>query len=314
MRDLIEAELDELLDRDEGELALLYRYHMGFCERDGRRAKPKGKYIRPIICLSICDGLGGDAAKAAPAAAAIELVHRTTLIFDDIQDGGLERNGQPTVHAIWGVNQAINAALALSAFSRLALFELQIAPVTRIKIQQVLENVVLDLCWGQFHDIEFEKSYPGQWEYYEMIAGKSAALFGASCEIGALCSQPERALAARDFGYNLGMIFQMRDDFLGVWGEETGKTLNDLIERKRSLPVVLALEKDPARVKAWLSRKGDVDTMRRWMEKQGIREAMRRLEDGYSKKAAEALDNLALLTPMQKNLEDLLGGQLTRRV
>ncbi|GAH51757.1 unnamed protein product, partial [marine sediment metagenome] len=85
-------------------------YHMGFCDRDGNPSdSSKGKYLRPLFCIAMCAGLGGDPEQAIPAAAALELVHRTSLIFDDIQDKGQERNNQPTVWAIWGANQTINA-------------------------------------------------------------------------------------------------------------------------------------------------------------------------------------------------------------
>ncbi|GAH42784.1 unnamed protein product, partial [marine sediment metagenome] len=153
-------------------------YHMGFCDRDGKPASSsKGKYLRPLFCIAMCAGLGGDPEQAIPAAAALELVHRTSLIFDDIQDKGQERNNQPTVWAIWGADQAINAGLALSSHARLALHRLTLRNVPAEKvlgISSVLENAVIDLCHGQYMDISFvDAPTVSVKDYLRMVRGKT---------------------------------------------------------------------------------------------------------------------------------------------
>ncbi|GAJ01988.1 unnamed protein product, partial [marine sediment metagenome] len=152
-RSRVEEELREILVKGSTPLLglnTMNAYHMGFCDREGNPSNSsKGKYLRPLFCLSMCAGLGGDPEQAIPAAAALELTHRTSLIFDDIQDKGKERNNQPTVWATWGADQAINAGLALSCHARLALHRLTIRNVPSEKvlgIQSVLENAVIDLC------------------------------------------------------------------------------------------------------------------------------------------------------------------------
>lgn len=81
-------------------LDTMYCYHMGFRDREGNPSNnAKSEYLHPLICITMCAGLGGDPEQAIPAVAALELIHRTSLIFDDIQDKGKERNNQPTLWA-----------------------------------------------------------------------------------------------------------------------------------------------------------------------------------------------------------------------
>ncbi|KKL77668.1 hypothetical protein LCGC14_2032570, partial [marine sediment metagenome] len=120
-RGQIEQELREVLGMADthGGIDVMLGYHMGFCNPEGTAAElPKGKYLRPALSLAMCSALGGVAAHALGAAASIELAHRASLIFDDIQDQGKERNKRPTVWTVWGPEQAINAGLALSCFAR----------------------------------------------------------------------------------------------------------------------------------------------------------------------------------------------------
>ena len=303
-------------------LERMYGYHMGFCDRDGQPANPKGKYLRPALCLVICDGLGGDPEKALPAAASLELIHRTSLIFDDIQDRGVERNGQPTVWNIWGADQAINAGLALSCYGRLALQRMTIPKTQVLAIHSLLERAVINLCWGQYHDLSFIDDRKVQTrDYLGMVTEKTAALFGAACEIGAICAEsyPGRPRAGfhnisdvREFGIQLGLAFQIHDDYLGIWGDEVvvGKTANDLEEKKRSLPVVMGLEKDPEQMGAWLSQEiitsQDACIIRSWMESRGIPNKVSVLEKKYALQARILLSGLKLKQKQQDEIEELL--------
>lgn len=266
-------------------------YHLGFCDREGNPAAgSKGKYLRPLFCLAVCAGLGGDIQKALPAAASLELIHRTTLVFDDMQDKGEQRNGRPAMWTIWGTNQAINAGLALSCHARLTAqgcYNSGLSAQITLRILNVLENAVMDLCWGQYYDLSFQERYDIKTEdYMRMIEGKTGTLFGAACEVGALCAsleplsfyQEERIEKARDFGLVLGKAFQIWDDYLGIWGNESivGKTANDLVEKKRSFPIVRAMEVLPELASSYLRREDvtpeDAHTFRLIMEQHGIKE------------------------------------------
>lgn len=336
LRPLIEHEISEVLQ--EGgtpplELPTLYYYHMGLCDRNGQPENlARGKYIRSLLCLAMCGALGGNKPERAieeclPAAASVELVHRTSLIFDDIQDGGTERNQRPTVWAIWGQNQAINAGLALSCFARLALHRMS-DPHLILKVQGILERAVVDVCRGQHMDIGFSNSMEVTVEsYLEMVRGKTAALVGAACEVGALVALFDSATSvelnrfrclAREFGINLGIAFQMRDDYLGVWGDEArmGKTANDLTQKKRTLPMVLALEADREYVTRWL--KGETKIQQSWpgwMAWMGIPEKIQGMEATFIQTAGDnlkamAYDCLTTRFPLQREWEAYLVGVL----
>lgn len=300
-------------------------YHMGFADLKGNlRDDAKGKYLRPLFCLAICAGLGGDPEKAIPAAASLELIHRTTLIFDDIQDAGQERNGQPTVWTIWGVDQAINAGLALSCHARLAVHQGQqrgISPETALGTLSVLENAVIAVSRGQYLDLSFEEMLNLTVDdCLRMVRGKTGALFGAACEVGALCAGVDsgKVALAHEFGINMGIAFQIWDDYLGIWGDEevVGKTANDLTEKKRSLPVVLALEKYPRHMTHWLKMKTitteEAKTLRFWMGNRHIDDLTRAKALEYVTRSRDLLKTLNL-SPEWHELVDQFLSQFVDR-
>ncbi len=242
------------------------RYHLGLAEVDGTPGRMAiGKMLRPSLCLAVCEALEGAVDDCRPAALAVELAHRTSLVFDDIQDHGPQRNHRDTVWAVWGVNQALNAGLTLSCYGRLALQGVvgQVDPAIILLIYRVLEEAVIDLCRGQYLDLDFQETMPSLASYREMVRLKTGILMGAACQVGCLVAREgERHLDARRFGEALGVDFQLQDDYLGVWGqpETLGKAPNDLEERKRSLPVVLAMGEKPEAVATLLATPGEAAT------------------------------------------------------
>ncbi len=111
-----------------------------------------GKGFRSSLCLTLCQALGADPKDSLPAGVCLELVHRTSLVFDGIQDRTPEGNSQPALWAKYGVNQAINAGLALSACARIALTQLRgpgLPEECGIQILGTPEESVVELCWGQ---------------------------------------------------------------------------------------------------------------------------------------------------------------------
>lgn len=321
------------------DLNTMYAYHMGFCDRDGKLTSgSKGKYLRPLFCVAMCAGLGGDPEQSIPAAAALELVHRTSLIFDDIQDKGTERNNQPTVWTIWGAEQAINAGLALSCLARLSVHRLSLrdVPVEKVLgISSVLENAVIDLCHGQFMDISFVDSLTVRVkDYLQMVSGKTGALFATACVVGAMLASPDQKEIkappgapegkkfrymrfdpvlgqAWEFGLNLGVAFQIHDDYLGIWGEEAsvGKTANDLLEKKRSLPVVLALEQFPEPMGDILKNRTmtplQANLIKSSMEQNRIPEQVKKIEARYIRKARKNLKKLSLSEEWAGHFEEV---------
>ena len=251
---LIENEMRDHLYSTDPSVTLLYgmlQYHMGWADQDLRPQNyPAGKRLRPILCLLACAEVGGDPVDALPAAAAIELLHNFSLIHDDIEDGDETRRHRPTLWKVWGVPQAINAGdslftIAYAAIQRLA--RRGVAAPTTLDALSIFTQTCLRLTEGQSLDIGFEqRNDVTVAEYLRMINGKTAALLGASVEIGALIGGATATdqSAMQKFGIASGLAFQIQDDILGIWGDTdlTGKAAgNDLLRRKKSLPILYTM-------------------------------------------------------------------------
>lgn len=268
----IAAAMGLLVSGPQTPLLRMCQEHLGIA--DG--GTPAGKMARPALCLTFCEGYGGNRELCLPAALAVELVHRTSLVFDDIQDDSPARNGQPSLWSTWGKNQAINAGLQLSAYARLALQEVLTVDGTRhdlvAVLSRLLERAVLDLCEGQYLDLAMESTFPDLENYREMVRLKTGALLGAACEAGAVVAgaDPE---PARRFGEALGIVFQCQDDYLGVWGDPAvmGKEADDLDHNKRGLPLVLGFDLPGGSGITQVP----LDRRRRTLEEMGVKERAR---------------------------------------
>ena len=237
------------------ELYDLLRYHMGWLDRDLKPADGSGgKRLRPILTLICCEAAGGDYRLALPAAAAVELLHNFSLIHDDIEDRSVMRWSRPTLWALRNEPIAINAGDAMHVLAYLALFAHEGPQPSYVATRSVrlLLECCLRLTEGQHLDLDFSRtdSVPLS-DYYAMISRKSAGLIGCAMQIGVLIGCRDDALADkyRQLGEHLGKAFQIRDDMLGLWGDEsvTGKsTLDDLMEGKKTLPLLRALEVLPS--------------------------------------------------------------------
>ncbi len=229
----------------------MLRYHFGYDEPG--RFKP-GKRLRPQLLLRTVLEEGGRVDSALDAAVAIEILHNYSLVHDDIEDGDELRHGRTTIWKRFGVPHGINTGDALCAISYLTLLqgERSAPPESIVAMLHVLHEANLHMCEGQGLDIAFEtNSLVGMAQYREMIAGKTGALFSASCELGALAAgcPPERARQYGRLGRTYGLAFQIRDDVLGTWGstDVTGKPSGaDIARRKWSFPIVWALGTPPS--------------------------------------------------------------------
>ncbi len=241
----------------------MMHYHMGWTDDLFRPAEiPAGKRIRPLLCLLACDAVGGDPAGAIPAAAAVEILHNFSLVHDDIEDGDETRRHRPTLWALWGVPQAINAGDGMFALAHAALlrawggFKTDAAPPSFERNSRVLETLesfaetCISLTEGQHLDLSYEgREVVTVAEYLRMIEGKTAALIAGSVTLGALFGGAEAGTAESlgRFGRNIGLAFQIQDDILGIWGDPdaTGKAAgNDILRRKKSLPLLYGLESE----------------------------------------------------------------------
>ncbi|MEU8266525.1 polyprenyl synthetase family protein [Sphaerisporangium sp. NPDC049002] len=224
-------------------------YQIGLRDEQGRpTGSAHGKLVRPAFTLLCARAAGGRLQDAVAGAAAVELVHNASLIHDDIMDGDHERRHLPTVWARFGVPMAILAGDALFslAFEALASPE---RPESRAASHH-LARTLRDLMAGQSHDLGFERRQkPSIAACLDMIEGKTGALLGCACRLGALSASAPPAWedGFERFGTHLGVAFQLVDDLLGIWGDPqvTGKPVgSDLQARKKSAPIVAALTGD----------------------------------------------------------------------
>jgi geranylgeranyl diphosphate synthase type I len=272
-------------------------YHMGW-SGEGAGPEATGKRIRPLMVLLCTAACGADWQSALPAAAAVELVHNFSLVHDDIQDNSDKRRGRTTVWVKWGMPMGINVGDALFVISNQAIIDLKEKHPAEVVVRaaEILHNTCLDLTRGQFLDMSYEKTNDLAVEdYWPMVSGKTAALLSACCHIGSLLGGADEAQqdAYRSFGQYLGLAFQVEDDILGIWGDEalTGKSAaNDLLEGKKSLPVLAGLSangKFAARWKQGPIPAGEVQEMARLLASEGGYEA--------ASEAARQMTDLALM-------------------
>lgn len=244
---------DETSPADNGRESFynMIHYHMGWVDSDFRPvAENGGKRIRPLLCLLVCQAVGGDWRQALPAAAAVEILHNFTLVHDDIEDRSPTRRGRTTMWKLWGEAKAINCGDAMFALAHMALVRLVdcgIDPAIVVQALRRFDETCVRLTEGQHADMSFEELEAVDVDaYLHMITGKTAVLLGLCAELGALIGggdeETVRHYAA--FGRELGLAFQVKDDILGIWGDEavTGKSAaSDIETGKKTLPVLYGL-------------------------------------------------------------------------
>ncbi len=243
------------------------RYALGWQEANGHVLENGGgKGLRPALCLLTADAVDGSEParrRALAGAAAVEFVHNYSLVHDDIQDGDEERHHRPTVWMQWGTAQGINVGDALRELAQLALDRAQAAGAsadTVLAAHRVLSASALEMIEGQYLDLTFEGAADVTVDdYLSMIGRKTGAMIGCSMALGALLACGDEQVAARlnAAGRRLGLCFQIRDDFLGIWGDSarTGKSSeNDIRRRKKSYPVVYAFAAAGAAERATLDQ------------------------------------------------------------
>lgn len=209
-----------------------------------------GKRLRPMLTLLACDIFDKPFQNGLDAALAIELFHNFSLMHDDIMDRAPLRRGHVTVHEKWDTNTAILSGDALLILAY-RLFE-NYSPLVFHQLATLFSKTAIEVCEGQQLDIDFQ--YTNQvsvGDYIDMICRKTAVLLGAALEMGAIIAEcsPEDQQHLYEYGKNLGIAFQLQDDYLDVFGnsETFGKQLGgDIIENKKTFLYLKSLEKAPA--------------------------------------------------------------------
>ncbi len=323
--ELIGAVEDEILrlviDRDPSTHGMyeMVRYHMGL---DGSGSS--GKRLRPLLGLLAFASITGTWERALPGAAAVELGHNFSLIHDDIEDGDRERRHRATLWTVHGIPQAINTGDAVFVLSRIALHRLTalgFPDATVLRLMRLFDETCLALCEGQYidiwtseHDTEMTVDL-----YYDMIGRKTAALISASIEAGAVLATDDEAVITRyrQFGWALGLAFQLNDDLLGIWGREqaTGKEPSDLAKHKKTLPVIYALEhaaaEDRARLLAFYADgdpgPGEIAEAMRIVDATGAQDYTRTEARRWRDQAITELDAAGVVQPdAREKLEQIM--------
>jgi geranylgeranyl diphosphate synthase type II len=205
-----------------------------------------GKRLRPVLALMGCDAYGGDIQKAMPVALAIEVFHNFSLVHDDIMDAAPLRRGAATVHIKWDVNTGILSgdAMLIMAYQALEGYE----PSLYKSLTQLFSKTALEVCEGQQWDVDFEeKEAVTENAYLHMIIQKTAVLVAGALKMGAMVAGAplEEQEKMHAFGLQLGIAFQVQDDYLDAFGDPKtfGKTVGgDIVNNKKTLMYIKALE------------------------------------------------------------------------
>ncbi|MCM8830594.1 MAG: polyprenyl synthetase family protein [Candidatus Omnitrophica bacterium] len=225
-----------------------------------------GKRIRPLLVTSCCSLVGGKEKDCIDAAIAVELFHNFTLIHDDIEDNSTLRRGKPCLHIKYGLPLALNAGdglfmLVWKAALNIKKYNLEAQKILLDSFTAVLEGQAIELSWYKNNNWEISIQ-----DYLKMVGGKTASLLAGSAKVGALLGggSKKEQQALFNYGYVLGLAFQIQDDILNLVGDEKKykkEIGGDIAEGKRTLMVLDCLQKlkkeDSLKLKRILSSKNN---------------------------------------------------------
>ena len=246
----IEAALRAAVESRTDPIYRMMEYQLGWVDDQGMPQSRVPERSRAALCLGVCEALGGDAAHAMPAAAAVELLHEFTRVHEDIQSGAPEQGNRPSGWWIWGPAQAINVGDALHMVARLTLLHAEGADPERVlESAMVMDAAALDLFEGQQQDLSLQlQPAATRQAYLDMAARQTGALLGGAAQLGALAAGADRAAqdACREAGRSLGVALRLQYDITQLWsGSEAAP--NPVVHK--SFPVVLAIATAPVSVK-----------------------------------------------------------------
>ncbi|MDQ6528356.1 polyprenyl synthetase family protein [Flavobacterium sp. LHD-85] len=284
-----------------------------------------GKRIRPVLTLMAAEVFDTDYSIALPAAMAVEVFHNFSLVHDDIMDDAPLRRGQVTVHEKWDLNTGILSgdAMLILAYQYFEQYE----PIVFRNLAKLFSKTALEVCEGQQWDVDFEDrkdvTIP---QYLKMIEYKTAVLVAAAMKMGAIVAKTSEKEAdlIYDFGLNLGLAFQLQDDYLDAFGdpETFGKQVGgDIIENKKTYLYLKALEfsteeKASALEKLFTLQLEDnsekIETAKAIFNESGASKATQKAIEMYTFKAFETLEKMEI-SDEKKNVLRTFGENLMGR-
>lgn len=285
-----------------------------------------GKRLRPLLTLFAAEVFGAKFSDAIHAAVAIELFHNFSLIHDDIMDEAPLRRGNKTVHEKWNVNTGILSgdAMLILAYQYFENYE----PAVFKDLAKLFSKTALEVCEGQQLDINFETrnnvSIP---EYIKMIEYKTAVLVGAALEMGAIVAKTteNNKVAIYNFGRDLGIAFQLQDDYLDAFGETAtfGKQIGgDILENKKTYLYLRSLENaspaDKTELLNWFSSKEGgqekIEAVKSLFEKTNATNDTQVLIEEYTQKALLQLETLEIPYHFKEELKEFALSLMSRTV
>lgn len=276
-----------------------------------------GKRIRPVLSLMAASLFDTDPKEALSCALAVEFFHNFSLIHDDIMDAADLRRGKDTVHKKWDLNTGILSgdALLIKAYEQLEMYE----PDTYKALMSLFNKTAIQVCEGQQWDVDFEsKEEVNKSQYIQMIAYKTAVLLGASLQMGAIVAKASKEDGERiyQFGMNLGIAFQLQDDYLDAFGDPDsfGKRVGgDIVNNKKTILFIeamsLANEADKKALLNWYSSTQDsidkIESVCALFEQTGATQSTQLEIKEYTQKAFAALEAISQPERNKKPLKDL---------
>ena len=278
-----------------------------------------GKRLRPVFCCLTCGMISGHYEPALLYGAALEMLHNYTLVHDDIEDNSDTRHNRPALWKKYGLPLAINAGdllytLALSAAAEADLIS------GRNGLRKTME-MSEQLYLGQHRDIMFEKRTDiEKAEYLQMVRGKTSALIGCAFTLGALAGGADEETAAKFeyAGQRLGIAFQIRDDYLGTWGNLTdlGKSVSaDIMDKKNTLAVVYTANKSPEFLEKWKAydgNPGQVSEFAEMMTDAGAADYLQQQCAKYTEEAQDTIKEFRSEGDYQMILDELISSLVDR--
>ncbi|MFT5753270.1 MAG: geranylgeranyl diphosphate synthase type II [Flavobacterium sp.] len=284
-----------------------------------------GKRMRPVLTLMAAEIFDCDYKKALQAATAVEVFHNFSLIHDDIMDDAPLRRGKKTVHEKWNINTGILSgdAMLILAYQYFEEYE----PTVFRALAKLFSKTALEVCEGQQYDVDFETrddvTIP---EYLKMIQYKTAVLVGAAMKMGAIVAETsqENTDLIYDFGLNLGIAFQLQDDFLDAFGnpDTFGKQIGgDIIENKKTFLYLKALEFGEKEDKEQLmhlfsiqptDNSDKIETVKTVFNESGASNATQEAIKEYTQKAFETLQKMEI-SKEKKQILYVFGEKLMNR-
>jgi geranylgeranyl diphosphate synthase type II len=282
-----------------------------------------GKRLRPVLVLMGCKLFDGDMAKALKPALAMELFHNFTLVHDDLMDKAALRRGQQTVHEKWDASTAVLSGDVMMVLSYEFLCSGQLPDL--LLLIKLFNQTAIKVCEGQKLDMDFQdRENVSADEYVEMIGLKTAALLAGSLKTGALIAgaKGDEAALLYDFGYKLGISFQIQDDLLDTFGdaESFGKAIGgDIAENKKTILAIKAFDlagpTEKELIKVLTSEVVPEKKIRQTIalyDRLGVREFAEGLRDKYYHEAIDSIEKIDSNNPVKKELIKLSSDLLNR--